>query len=203
MTPNPDRIIGIAQLSGTKYTNMTPELIKLHESPPTEEAVLAEIGRTLLLIQPTEPLFNFIADAVIPDLPFTEEGLKGLSIGKQTFGVVKSRLEKKGINFDPVFLGALDKFINDRNKFVHRVHDIPGWNLKTPEGRIKAFCFLKFLQTRNIELRQVLLGLLMEYDKKHLYGVFGKTLKEHGLWPQAPFYHQVAKEVFGQNKCAK
>jgi hypothetical protein len=81
---------------------------------------------------------------------------------------------------------------------MHRAHEIPGWKLETPEGRIEAFCFLRSLQGRNVELHQVLMGLVMEYDKKHLYGVFAKVLEEHGLWPQAPFYHQVAKEVFGQ-----
>jgi hypothetical protein len=45
------------------------------EAPLTREVVFAEIGRTLLLIQPTEKLFNFVANAVIPDPPFTEEGL--------------------------------------------------------------------------------------------------------------------------------
>ena len=45
---------------------------------------------------------------------------------------------------------------------------------------------------------QVLMGLMLEYDKKHLYGVFEKTLSEHGfLWPEALFYQQVAREVFG------
>ena len=43
----------------------------------------------------------------------------------------------------------------------------------------------------------MLLGLVMEYDKKRLYGVAGETIQKHGLWPQAPFYQQVAKEVFG------
>jgi hypothetical protein len=179
---------------------MTPELIALHQSPPTEEVVLAEIGRTVLLIQPTEKLFNFIANFIIPDPPFTEEGLTIWDPTKRdkTFGLVKSRLEKDGINFDPVFLDGLGKFIDDRNKLVHRVHEIPGWNLGTPEGRIEAFCFLKSLQARNVALHQVLMGLVMEYDKKHLYGVLTKVVQENGLWPQAPFYRQVAKDVFGQ-----
>jgi hypothetical protein len=123
---------------------------------------------------------------------------------RRSIGRVKSRLEKDGINFDAGFLDALGKFIDDRNKLVHRAQDIPGWDLETPEGRIKAFSFLKCLQACNMELYQVLLGLLLEYDKKHLYGIAAKTIAEYGLWPQAPFYHRVAKEVFEQEgRCDK
>jgi hypothetical protein len=178
---------------------MTTDLRRLHESPPTEEVVLAEMGKTVLSIQPTERLFNLIAGIVIHDAPFTQKNLTGFSPDKlsETFGRIKSRLEKDGINFDRRFLDALGKFIDDRNKLVHRVHEIPGWDLKTNEGRIKAFCFLKLLQKRNSELYQVLLGLVLEYDDKNLYGVIGKAGAQYDLFPDARFYQQVAKEVFG------
>jgi len=44
---------------------MTPELRGLHESPPTEEVVLAEIGRTLLCIQPTDPFLKLLAGKLL------------------------------------------------------------------------------------------------------------------------------------------
>jgi hypothetical protein len=58
---------------------MTPELKPWHESPPAEGEVLAEIGRTLLALQPTELLFNRIAKALLPDEPLTLEGLAVLA----------------------------------------------------------------------------------------------------------------------------
>jgi hypothetical protein len=151
---------------------MTPDLKQWHKSPPAEEEVLAEIGRTILAIQPTELLFNRLAKVILPEEPLTLEGLAVLAGEKkgQTFGALKGALEKKKVAFDPRFLGALTMFIDSRNKLVHRTWDIPGWSLESPEGRIAAFCFLKFLQAFNVQLRGILMGLALRNGEKPFEG---------------------------------
>lgn len=179
---------------------MTPELDELNRNPPDEEKVFAEIGRTVVAIQPTEALFNIAVAIVIPDRPFTVENLGVMSGDERTgtLGQLKSHLVKKlKIPFEPAFLSSLEKFIDDRNRLVHKAGEIPGWDLSTSRGRIAAFIFLKNLQLQNLVLHQILLGLVMLYDRKHIFGAISKVTEECGLWPQAKFYEQIAKEVFG------
>jgi hypothetical protein len=44
----------------------------------------------------------------------------------------------------------VEKFIENRNALVHQASTIPGWDMKTPNGRIAAFIFLKNLQLQNV-----------------------------------------------------
>jgi hypothetical protein len=47
---------------------ITPEIEALHRDPPDEDKVYAEIGRTILAVQPMEGLFNVIALIVVPEI---------------------------------------------------------------------------------------------------------------------------------------
>ena len=47
----------------------------MHRDPPDEDKVYAEIGRTILAVQPTEGLFNVITLIVVPEKAFTVENL--------------------------------------------------------------------------------------------------------------------------------
>jgi hypothetical protein len=137
---------------------------------------------------------------VIPDRPFTVEGLTGFDPDKKskTLGQLKSQLvDKLKVNLDAGFLSALEKFIDDRNLLVHKADSIPGWNLKTPDGRIAAFLFLKNLQLTNIILLRTFLGLVFHYDRKHMYGVLAKVVKDLGLFPDPESQEQLAKQLFG------
>lgn len=141
---------------------MTPEIEELHRNPPDQDRVCLEIGRTILAVQPTESAFNAITLIVIPDRPFTVEGVAGFDPKKKskTLGQLQKHLvEKLKANLDAGFLSALEKFIDDRNLLVHRADSIPGWKLKTPGGRIAAFLFLKNLQLTNILLLRILVQL--------------------------------------------
>ncbi|MGA8655818.1 MAG: hypothetical protein WB586_06680 [Chthoniobacterales bacterium] len=132
---------------------ITPEIEALHRDPPDEDKVYAEIGRTILAVQPTDGLFNVITLIVVPEKAFRVENLAVLDPNKRakTLGKLKGHLvEKLKLPFDTVFLDALEKFIENRNALVHKASTIPGWDMKTPNGRIAAFIFLKNLQLQNI-----------------------------------------------------
>jgi hypothetical protein len=90
---------------------MTPELEKLHESPPEEDTVLAEIGRTILAVQDTEGLFRFIARIVIPNEPPTLESIALMTSekGAKTLGTIKKNLEDRGVK-------ANSDLINNNNE---------------------------------------------------------------------------------------
>jgi hypothetical protein len=179
---------------------MNQELQELHRNPPDEHRIYLEIGRTILAVQPTEKAFNAITLIVIPDKPFTVEGLAGFDPDKKskTLGQLKHHLvEKLKADLDSNFLAALGKLIDDRNALVHNTDAIPGWNLKTTNGRIAAFIFLKNLQLTNILLLRILIGLAFHYDRKHMYGSLAKAVKKSGLFPGVESQEQLAKQLFG------
>ena len=179
---------------------LTSGLEELRRNPPDEDKVYLEIGKTILAIQPTERAFNHITVIVIPDKPFTVEGLAEFDPDKKskTLGQLKHHLvEKLKANLDDSFLASLGKFIDDRNAIVHHAHTIPGWDLKTAGGRIAAFIFLKNLQLRNLALLHVLMGLLFHYDRKHTYGVVRNVAKQYGLFPNAESLERLAKQLSG------
>jgi hypothetical protein len=119
----------------------------LHRDPPDEDKVYAEIGRTILAVQPTEGLFNVITLIVVPEKAFTVEDL---AVSENVGPVKGSSGRKIEGPIDTVFLDALEKFIENRNALVHQASTIPGWDMKTPNGRIAAFIFLKNLQLQNV-----------------------------------------------------
>jgi hypothetical protein len=179
---------------------MTAEIEELHRNPPDQDRVCLEIGRTILAVQPTESALNAITLIVIPDRPFTVEGLAGFDPNKKskTLGQLKSHLvDRLKVNLDASFLSALERFIDDRNLLVHRADSILGWNLKTPDGRIAAFLFLKNLQITNVLVFNILLGLVFHYDRKRMYGVIAKVAKDYGLFPDTESQEQLAKQLFG------
>ena len=73
---------------------ITPEISALHRDPPDEDKVYAEIGRTILAVQPTEGLFNVITLIVVPEKAFTVENLAVLDPNKRgkTLGQLKGHL---------------------------------------------------------------------------------------------------------------
>ena len=62
-------------LGHTRALQLPPEIEALHRDRPDEDKVYAEIGRTILAVQPTDGLFNVITLIVVPEKAFTVENL--------------------------------------------------------------------------------------------------------------------------------
>ncbi len=141
--------------------------------PHGEERVLAEMGIALLVIQNVEWLLRFT-------LRYPLSGAEGVTI--ETLERSESELRKKTLgNFlallrqrvsvDDAFGGALDHFLNARNMFVHRVEEVPGWNLHSTEGRAAAHTFLRGLIQTGTVIAKLLTALSRDWAEQNNFAV--------------------------------
>jgi len=138
-------------------------------TPPEQERVLAELGMALLSVQHTEDLLRFT-------LQYSLSGPDGVSLEtlersevelrKKTLGHFIGILRKR-VDLDDAFDVTLARFLDARNILVHRVDEIPGWNLKTREGQTVAHTFLYDLIQIATFISKVLTGLAREWARQN------------------------------------
>src|SRR4029077_19676966 len=58
----------------------------------------------------------------------------------QHAGLMKQMRDR--VDIHPALEGLLESFVEHRNQLTHRLGDVPGWDLETPEGRDVASKFL-------------------------------------------------------------
>ena len=105
-----------------------------------EEALLAQIGLTLILLQDLEDAFSHCTKMIFGDSKIlTLENL--LTDDRRPLGELIKAL-KTAIDLHPDFEKLLLDLLNNRNLFVHRLRKQPWFNLQTVEGRKKAWMFL-------------------------------------------------------------
>ena len=137
--------------------------------PPEQESVLAEIGMALLSVQHTESLLRFTLryplsgpkGVTLETLERSETALKKNTLG-QFLRVLKDR-----VDLDDEFGLALDRFLNARNVFAHRLDDVPGWDLRSKEGRDAAHVFLTELIRSATFISKVLTGLMRSWARQN------------------------------------
>src|SRR5206468_917726 len=98
------------------------------------------MGVCLLLVQQAERVLAGAVESVLdnPDLRLMEQSEFQR---KQTLGDFLKRLKRR-VKIEPTLKEKLHQFLNMRNAFVHNHSEIPGWDLKTEEGRDVAWKFL-------------------------------------------------------------
>ncbi|WOH50560.1 hypothetical protein [Bradyrhizobium sp. sBnM-33] len=105
-----------------------------------EIRVYTYIGLCLLCIQQAERLLQKSIDTVLdnPDIRLLEQTELER---KQTLGNFLRRLRRR-VRLEPDVRDRLYKFLDMRNKFVHELSDIPGFDLRTEDGRQLAMEFI-------------------------------------------------------------
>jgi hypothetical protein len=137
--------------------------------PPEQERVLALLGMALLTVQHTEFLLQFT-------LQYTLPGTDGLTL--ETLERSKNELRKKTlgqflhilkqrIELDDSFESALDQFLDARNILAHRVTEIPGWNMETPDGQRAAQAWLSALIRIANFIAKVLMALMRSWVRQN------------------------------------
>ena len=133
----------------------------LRESDET----LQLIGIGLMSLQYTEHLLDLCLRLVFCD---DESGLLewetiGVLQGKATLGILLKRLQEK-VNVHPDLEAYLGEFLEKRNRFVHRLLEIPEFHLSTGPGHqeVKRFCWDVLLMC--INLSRLFMAALRKYQ---------------------------------------
>jgi hypothetical protein len=137
------------------------------------ERILTLIGLLILVMQTTETMVDLVLTFVFQGREkLTLEVLERLEREKRarTLGrLVKQMRDRVDIN--PVLEDLLDSFVEHRNQLTHRLDDVPGWDLETPEGREVACKFLLNLQDENQKIMEIFLGFLIAWESQHKLGI--------------------------------
>jgi hypothetical protein len=94
-------------------------------------------------------------------LEHLEQQRRARTLGR-LFGQMRGRFD-----LHPALLALLDNFIEHRNQLIHRIRDIPGWDLETTDGRKAAIGFLSQLQAEDLKVMQVFLGFVVAWENQH------------------------------------
>jgi hypothetical protein len=151
---------------------------------PPEIHLLSLIGLTLLQVQTTEHIIKLCMTYVLQQEPLTLQLLEAQEEKERhkTLGYFLQELRKRAA-ISPGFDEALREFLTDRNIFAHDLKEIPGWDLKTDEGRRVAIQWLSGFYARTSHVLKVFSGLVMLWQKQTGYSDW--TDDEH------PFFKEV------------
>jgi hypothetical protein len=105
-----------------------------------ELSTLSLMGMCLLAVQLAERVLASAVETVLddPDLKLMEQTEFER---KQTLGDFVKKLKRR-VKMEPNFKDKIHRFLSLRNTFVHNLSEVPGWDLKTEEGREVATAFL-------------------------------------------------------------
>jgi hypothetical protein len=121
------------------------------EAPPPDLAILSLMGVCLLHVQLTERIVTEVVSSVL-------QGPEGKTFIEQT---ERRRRKTLGdflkelpthVKIEPDLHDKLWHFLSARNKFIHNLREIPGWDLRTAEGRDVATKFLEDMLSSAAEI---------------------------------------------------
>jgi hypothetical protein len=120
------------------------------EKVPSQDEVLKVVGSSLLLLQTVEHILALVMSFVFQKPNLTPQKLfeESQKNSKRTAGYLLTELHKR-VDVHPGFDKTLILYLESRNTFVHRLGDIPGWDLGSPTGRRVAMTFLMDLVRRS------------------------------------------------------
>jgi hypothetical protein len=130
--------------------------------------VYAKIGAALCLVQTAEEVIRTCITYVLPKTsPLTIEDLERQTNAerKKTLGYFLGELRKRA-DLDEDFDALLASFLENRNTLVHRIGEVPGWTLRTAEGRKIASIFAGRLLTETLEVIKIFAGLLSAWQEQ-------------------------------------
>jgi hypothetical protein len=148
------------------------------ETTDPRKDVWARIGLLLALLQQTELAIKASLKWVFTTDPFGEEHMDNLLDQlanlkeferKRTLGQLQSALRGR-VDTGPDFDAFFTQFVEDRNRFIHRLFTEPGFNVNDPEdvGRIREF--VDSLTERAIRMLVMFHGFLDMWAEEHKLG---------------------------------
>ena len=126
------------------------------------------MGMTLMFLQTTEKAINFCMTFVFQrESPLTLEKLEKQEMEEQkkTLGYFLAELRKRA-DLDPKFEQMLRDFLDHRNIFIHKLSDVQGWDLSTPDGRQVAEQFIGKLVGLTQKVFYIFVGFIRAWQKK-------------------------------------
>jgi antitoxin component of RelBE/YafQ-DinJ toxin-antitoxin module len=129
--------------------------------------VLEAMGVALLVLQSTEDVLRLCMTFVIQKKKLTLESLQQQEEieRNKTIGYFLSQLRHR-VSVHPKFDSLLKDFLKNRNDFVHNLEQVPGWSMKSSEGRAAAKKFIYLLIEQANKVQQVFVGLLLAWQEQ-------------------------------------
>jgi hypothetical protein len=160
--------------------------------------ILTFIGLLVLVMQTTETMVDLVLTFVFQGREkLTLEVLERLEREKRarTLGRLVRQMRDR-VDIHPALEGLLESFVEHRNQLTHRLGDVPGWDLETPEGRDVACKFLSNLQDENQKIMEIFLGFLIAWQSQHKLGILPRFPEEgKELLLNAGVYALVAEDL--------
>lgn len=116
----------------------------MNKHKPNLNNIYSLIGFGLTHIQEVERIIKFTTTYILQkDSPLTLEKLERLNENerKYTLGKYFGKV-RDSVDLHPQLDELLNKYLQDRNDFVHNQENISGWNLETEDGISKASLFI-------------------------------------------------------------
>ncbi len=130
-----------------------------------EREVLALLGSTLLVVQTAEHVLRAAMQLALPKggvLHRAELERQTNDEARKTLGYFLGQLRRRVVVL-PEFDAELSTFLADRNRLVHHLDSVEGFNIHTPEGRVVAEAFLLATSTKAARVISVFLALMSEW----------------------------------------
>ena len=146
--------------------------------PDLQRTVFARVGVQLLAFQSVEKMLRLCMQVVLPVEPIKKvEHLHALEERerKKTLGYFMAALRSR-VTVDTTFDAALAIFLDDRNAFVHDIHQFTDWNPQTAEGCAACQRLLDLLDRRTQIVLNAFSGLLRSWELQNGNPI---TLQEH------------------------
>jgi hypothetical protein len=132
-----------------------------------ERDVMALIGLALISVQSTERLLKTILSMLLPEQPLitvddlvqSENGL-----ARNTLGQMLHKLRER-TQLESGFDDRLEAFLKTRNTIAHNVDKLPGYDLKTEDGRKAASEALVEFVGESYFFSMRLMGIVREWAK--------------------------------------
>jgi len=133
-----------------------------------QERILHAMGVTLLLLQATERAMNVCMTFVFQrpgglTLEVLEKQEKAER--KKTLGYFLAELRKRA-TIEPAFDRTLRDFLDRRNTFIHRLSNVPGWDLQSSKGRRIAEQYVSALAVQSQTLMCVFVGFMRAWQRQ-------------------------------------
>lgn len=166
--------------------------------------MLKWVGMCLLQVQTAERTLETAIEAVLDD-PEADLMDQTAPQQKQTLGAFIRKLRRR-VKVEPALKDKLYRFLEMRNKFVHNVREIEGWNLNTEEGRKIAAGFLSELIVAAMSISLLMATLITKYARQvspdfqetDEQREFANALEEHfGLKAQVLLDARYRKGILG------
>jgi hypothetical protein len=129
----------------------------------------ALMGVCLLYVQQAERALASAVGSVLMDPTLTTAKLMGQTEPerKRTLGDFLKELRKLA-RIEPQFKNKLYRFLTMRNTFIHNLSEVPGWDVRTEEGREVATKFLSELLALAFEVSGVFMSLFTVSAREEL-----------------------------------